>query len=160
MTRAWLLLLWFAWLLLPWFVGLVLIFKTFCEPLPTTPPKIDFRQRTGQTVSRLPDCLPGNFRKVRIFLYYQVLDKILAAIFRGVTERIYGRTIALRSLPAYLRTVAYCSQPWFPSHSAPPAVLVSSNATASSPVVNWIELSVEISRFQPCSFHVTRAHRL
>ncbi len=40
-------------------------------------------------------------QKLRSFLYVQALDKILAAIFEGLTELIYGRIFALRSLPAY-----------------------------------------------------------
>ena len=93
----------------------------------------------------------ATFQKLRSFLYLQALDKILAAIFEGVTERIYGRTFALRSLPAYQHTVAERSQPWYPSNSAPPAVLVSSNATASSPVANGTQLQIEPPRLQPCS---------
>ncbi len=91
------------------------------------------------------------FPKLRSFPYLQALDKVLAAIFEGVTERIYGRTLALRSLPAYLRTVAACSQPWFPSNSAPPPVLVSSYAAASSPVAYGTQLPIEHSSLQPCS---------
>jgi hypothetical protein len=98
-----------------------------------------------------PTADQATFQKLRSFLYLQALDKILAAIFEGVTERIYGRTFALRSLPAYQHTVAERSQPWYPSNSAPPAVLVSSNATASSPVANGTQLQIEPPRLQPCS---------
>ena len=105
----------------------------------------------------------ATFQKLRSFLYLQELDKILAAIFEGVTEQIYGRKFALRSLPAYQHTVAERSQPWYPSNSAPPAVLVSSNATASSPVANGTELQIEPQDCNPAQglpSRVTTPHRL
>jgi hypothetical protein len=39
----------------------------------------------------------------------------LAAVFEGLTKRIYGRTFAVRTLPAYQRSLAERSQPWLPS---------------------------------------------
>jgi hypothetical protein len=63
------------------------------------------------------DTLPLNqtaAKDLRGLLYQQASCKILGAIFEGVTERIYGRTFALRSMPAYLRRVAETSQPWLP----------------------------------------------
>ena len=88
------------------------------------------------------------FSKLRSFLYLQALNKTQAAIFEGVTERIYGRTFALRSLPAYLRTVAECSQLWFPSQATPPAALLSSDATAGLSDANVTLLPVEPSSLQ------------
>ena len=40
----------------------------------------------------------ADFKRLRGHLYIQSTYKILAAIFEGVTERVYGRTFALRNL--------------------------------------------------------------
>ena len=40
----------------------------------------------------------ADFKRLRGHLYNQSTNKILAAIFEGVTERVYGRTFALRNL--------------------------------------------------------------
>ena len=55
------------------------------------------------------------FQRLRSLIYVQASYRILAAVFEGVTERIYGRTFALRTLPAYQRSLAERSQPWQPS---------------------------------------------
>jgi hypothetical protein len=55
------------------------------------------------------------FQRLRSLIYVQASYRILAAVFEGVTERIYGRTFALRTLPAYQRSLAERSQPWLPS---------------------------------------------
>ncbi len=46
------------------------------------------------------------FQRLRSLIYGQVSYRILAAVFEGVTERIYGRTFALRTLPAYKVSLA------------------------------------------------------
>ncbi len=41
------------------------------------------------------------YQTLRSRIYVQSSNKILAAVFERVTERIYGQTFALRNLPAY-----------------------------------------------------------
>ncbi len=43
----------------------------------------------------------GAFQRLRGLIHVQASFRILAAIFEGVTERILGRTFALRTLAAY-----------------------------------------------------------
>jgi hypothetical protein len=50
------------------------------------------------------------FQTLRSRIYVQSTYKILAAVFEGVTERLYDRTFALRSLPAYKRRLTENSQ--------------------------------------------------
>ncbi len=63
-----------------------------------------------------------------------------------------NKILAARSLPAaYLCRMAECSQPWFPSNSAPAAASLSSNATDGSLLANAMLLPVELSRLQTSS---------
>ena len=43
------------------------------------------------------------FQRLRCAIYTQSCYRVLAAIFEGVTERVYGRTFALRTLTEYNR---------------------------------------------------------
>ena len=44
------------------------------------------------------DVARRNFKRLRGHLYIQATYKVLAMLFEGVTERVYGRTFALRGL--------------------------------------------------------------
>ncbi len=81
-----------------------------------------------------PSPAQAAFQRLRSLIYVQASYRILAAVFEGVTESIYGRTFALRTLPAYQRSLAERSQPWLPS-SHPVASLESpaSPLSASPP---------------------------
>ena len=46
------------------------------------------------------------FKRLRGHIYVQSTYKLLAAIFEGVTERIYGRTFTLKTLPRYREIIA------------------------------------------------------
>ena len=59
------------------------------------------------------------FKRLRGHMYVQSTYKLLAARFEGVTERIYGRTFTLKTLPRYREIMAARSEPWLlPSPSA------------------------------------------
>ena len=77
-------------------------------------------------------------KRLRGHIYVQSTYKLLAAVFEGVTERIYGRTFALKTLPRYQEIIAARSQPWLlptppsPSSAAsPPPVAASAHPHAS-----------------------------
>ena len=55
------------------------------------------------------------FKRLRGHIYVQSTYKLLAAIFEGVTERIYGRTFTLKTLPRHQEIIAARSEPWLPS---------------------------------------------
>ena len=44
------------------------------------------------------DVARTDFKRLRGHLYIQATFKVLAMLFEGVTERVYGRTFALRGL--------------------------------------------------------------
>ncbi len=52
-----------------------------------------------------PSPAQAAFQRLRSLVFMQASYRILAAVFEGVTEWIYGSTSALRTLPAYQRSL-------------------------------------------------------
>ena len=71
------------------------------------------------------------FKRLRGHIYVQSTYKLLAAIFEGVTERIYGRTFTLKTLPRYHEIIAARSEPWLPLPSPSAAGPSDPSATSS-----------------------------
>ena len=65
--------------------------------------------------------LQATHKRLRGHIYVQSTYKLLAAVFEGITERIYGRTFAFKTLPRYQEIIAARSQPWLlPTPPSPP----------------------------------------
>jgi hypothetical protein len=62
-----------------------------------------------------PSPAQAAFQRLRSLICLLASNKILAVIEESVIERIYGRSFAFRTLPAYQRSLAEPSQPWLPS---------------------------------------------
>ena len=65
--------------------------------------------------------LQATHKRLRGHIYVQSTYKLLAAVFEDITERIYGRTFAFKTLPRYQEINAARSQPWLlPTPPSPP----------------------------------------